>query len=401
MRMANWVRHTKPSFVSEVLEFARQDDVISFAGGQTLDVRLCMTEETKEAYETVLNESAKDILRYSQSEGEEELRRAIATVLTEEWCPTHKDDVVVTNGSQQALDLIAKAFLRPGDVIAIESPTGLGAISAFTPYHPLFVAVPCDEEGMLVSHLEQVLRQHRPRFVYLMSTFHNPTGRTMGLERRKRIVGLCKAAGVPIVEHNSYEGLGFHEHSLPTLRSLSDEVIYVGSLSKTLSPGLRIGWIVGKGPVREAVKLGIQATCQGISVLNQRAAAKLLLHPNYKAHVGSLVAAYAERMDALLQAVRTELPEGCTWRSPAGGPNLWLRLPEGVSALDLLSLSMEKNTVFLPGRPFYIEEHPESEQTLRLNVTNASSERIMEGIARMGESLRQLLGVPHPVLTRS
>lgn len=401
MRMANWVTHNKPPFRDDVVELAKQKDVISFAGGKALDVSLCMTEETKDAYEAILAESAKDVLLCGPSEGEQVLRQAIATLLTEECCPTDKEEVVVTNGSQQALDLIAKAFLRPGDVIAIESPTGVGAISAFTPYHPLMVPVACDQDGMLPSQLEQVLKRHRPRFVYLMPTFHNPTGRTMGLERRKRIVNLCKAAGVPIVEHNSYEGLGFREQSLPTLKSLWNEVIYVGSLSKTLAPGLRIGWIVGLGPVREAVKLGIEATCQGISVLNQRVAAKLLMHPNYKAHVSRLVEAYKERMDALLGALASEFPGGCEWKVPAGGPYVWIRLPEHVSSSDLLSLVMEKDTVFLPGKPFYVEDHADSDRTLRLCVASESPERIRDGVGRIGASLRQLAAPTNPIFVRS
>lgn len=389
MKLARWVQNAKPSFVREILKFTQMPDVISFAGGMPAP-ELFPVEEMTEVMVQAMKESGRYVMQYAPTEGDPMLRSVLAERLVADRNPATADDILLVNGSQHALDLIAKAFIDPGDVVLVETPTYLGALQAFRPYHPNIIAVPTDDEGMVPEHLEAMLSQHQPKFVYVMPTFHNPRGTTMGLERRKAIVALCKAADVPIIEDDPYGELRYRGERLPHLRELWDQAVYLGTFSKIMCPGIRLGWIVAPPAILNAVKLGIQATALNISPMTQRIAALLMKRPTFDQHLDKLRKFYGERMHVMLDCLQ-EFPEGTTWSEADGGLFVWVTLPAGVLAMDLVPKALERKVAFVPGEPFYAAEGGES--SMRLNFSNSTPDQIREGMGRLREAIETLMPV--------
>ncbi|EPZ52732.1 MULTISPECIES: PLP-dependent aminotransferase family protein [Alicyclobacillus] len=387
MRLASWVQHSEPSFIREILKAAQQPDVISFAGGLP-SPELFPVQEAMEVYQEILSSQGSVALQYSPSEGETSLREVIATQLLKKSMQIQVDDVLITNGSQHGLDLVGKSFINPGDVVLVESPTYLGALQAFAPYQPRFVTVDTDEEGMIPEALAQALQVYHPKFIYLVPTFQNPTGRTMGLTRREQIVQLCQAAEVAIVEDDPYSDLRYDGRPVPSIRSLWNEVIYLGTLSKTVAPGMRLGWLVAPPKFMHAAKLGMQATCLNVSALTQHAAARLLSHPNHGQHIDTIRKAYGERMRCMLDSLEREFPSGTAWTRPDGGLFIWVTLPDGIRSFDLVESAYQNRVAFVPGTPFFVGNDGES--NMRLNFSNSSLAQIEVGIRRLGNAIKQV-----------
>lgn len=387
MKLAHWVQNSGPSFIREILKVTQQQGVISFAGGLPAP-ELFPVKDIMELYQQVLSERGNLVLQYSPSEGEPQLREAVSKQLHVKGMRVHMDDVLITNGSQHGLDLIGKSFINPGDTVFVESPTYLGALQAFIPYQPRFVTIQTDEEGMIPEALAVALHEYQPKFIYLVPTFQNPTGRTMGLQRREQIVHLCQSAGVPIVEDDPYSDLRFRGAPVSSLRSLWDEVIYLGTLSKTIAPGMRLGWIVAPKSIMYALKLSMQATSLNVSALAQHVAALVLSDPKHEQHLKIIRTSYAERMHFMLNSLKSEFPHGTTWVRPDGGLFIWVTLPDGIRSLDLVEPALQNGVAFVPGSPFYVGGG--GEFTMRLNFSNSSPEQIQVGMSRLGKAIQQV-----------
>lgn len=387
MQLARWVTGMKPSFIREILKVTTQPGVISFAGGLPAP-ELFPVPELAEAFAASLARQGGQMLQYSPSEGDPDLRNVLSRHLGSRGIPADPDDILLTNGSQHGLDLVAKAFVDPGDVVLTENPTYLGALQAFGPYGPRVRAVDSDEEGMEPAALAAAIVDHRPKLVYVMPTFQNPRGTSMSAARREAIAAVCREADVALVEDDPYGELRYRGEPQPGLRRFWDQTIYLGTFSKTLAPGLRLGWVVTPPAVMAALKLGLQATCLHVGTLTQRVAAMVLAHPSYPAHLQRLRKVYGERMACMLEQLRLHFPPGTRWSEPEGGLFIWVELPDHMKALDLFHLAIEQGVAFVPGQPFFAAGGGES--GMRLNFSNSTPEQIHEGMMRLGRALNHL-----------
>ncbi len=391
-------RRMSSSAIRELLKLTEQPDFISFAGGMPAP-EVFPVEQVRRAAERVLREHGPQALQYSATEGYRPLRELIAR-WTAHQAPAAGvdagvDNVLITSGSQQALDVIGKMFIDPGDRILVESPTYLGALQAWNAYGPEYVTVPSDERGMVVEAAEAAL-DRKPKLIYLVPNFNNPTGATLALERRRRLVELAAQRGVPIVEDDPYNALRFEGEPLPPLLSFAAQrtgdglyhggVIYLSTFSKILAPGLRLAWVVAEPEVIALLTRGKQGADLHTSTLNQMIAHEVAREGFLDEHIHLIRRTYRERRDVMLEAMAQHFPPAARWNRPEGGMFLWCRLAEGVDATERLQAAVSKKVAFVPGASF----HPNGggENTLRLNFSNASPDNIREGIRRLGEVLR-------------
>lgn len=395
----NWTvsdraRGMKASAIREILKITERPDIISFAGGLPAP-ELFPIQALKEACAKVLDTYGPKSLQYSLTMGVLPLREVLAERLSKKGLPVTIDNVFITGGSQQGLDLIAKVFLNEGDAVLCENPTYLGAIQAFNVMRPKYVPVEMDHDGMIVEQAEEKIKEHHPRFIYVVADFQNPSGITLSLERRKQLVGLGEKYQIPIVDDNPYGELRYVGEKIPSLQSLGrDLVIELGTFSKIVSPGLRIGW----GIVSTEVTTMFERLKQGAD-LHTNTFAQYVVYEYIKAgnldrHIEEIKAAYSERRGVMIQALRQHFPEGVSWFEPEGGLFLWVELPTEVSASALLDTAVEQKVAYVPGKPFYPYE--DRDNTLRLNFSNASPEMITEGIKRLGKVFSESLKAPHP-----
>jgi 2-aminoadipate transaminase len=351
----------------------------------------------------VLDELGASALQYGTTEGYLPLRELIARHTARYGIAARASNVLVTSGSQQALDLIGKLFLDRGDTVVVEEPTYLGALQAFRAYEPRFVAVPVDEDGVRTDLLGTVLENERPKLLYLLPNFQNPSGVTLSAERRRQVVELAAHHDVPIIEDDPYGQLryeGTHETPLFVLdsereRERSDDpvrgahVIYTSTFSKLLAPGLRIGWILAPEEVIARLVLLKQGTDLHTSTFTQMLAHAACRGGFLDRHIRVLRRTYAERRDTMLAALAAHMPSGVTWTRPAGGLFLWMRLPPALDARDVLRAAMEKRVAFVPGAAFHATGG--GENTMRLNFSYAAPARIETGVRRLAEAVRVCL----------
>ncbi|MDP9185432.1 MAG: PLP-dependent aminotransferase family protein [Actinomycetota bacterium] len=377
------------SEVRALFAVASRPEVVSFAGGMPY-VHALPTAEVIGVAREVLEQHAEIALQYGGGQGSLALRDRLVMLMAEEGIAADPEDVVVTTGAQQGLDLLGKIFIDPGDLIAVEAPAYVGALTAFGAYEPRFLPIEIDDDGMIVEQLEQaLLRGERPTFVYTVPNFGNPAGVTMSTERRQQLVALCREAGIPIIEDNPYGLLRFEGDPQPCLRSLDPEnVIYLGTVSKTFSPGVRVGWALAEPSVVQRLVLAKEAADLCSSNLTMLMTERWFSDEDrWRRTLAGLVETYRARRDVMLEALEERFPSDATWTHPAGGFYVWVTLPEWFDAKALLAAAVERRVAYVPGTAFY----PDGRGTdrLRLAFCYPPEDHIREGIARLGALLHE------------
>ncbi|MCX5050137.1 PLP-dependent aminotransferase family protein [Streptomyces sp. NBC_00201] len=378
--------------VRDILAVTARPEVINFAGGLPAP-ELFDAEGIARAYRAVLAESSAQALQYSTTEGEPALRAALAARTSARGLPTQPDDLLVTTGSQQALSLLATALLEPGDVVLVESPCYLAALQVFAFAGARVVAVPGDGDGVDPAALEELVVRERPKLLYTVPTFQNPTGRTMPAGRRAAVASVAARRGLWIIEDDPYGELRFEGERVPWIASYEgavDRTVLLGSFSKVMAPGLRLGWLRAPGELRRACVVAKQAADLHTPTVNQLAATRYLADSDLDAHVARVAGVYGRRRDAMLAGLAAALPEGSVWDRPEGGMFLWARLPESYDTTALLPRVVRHDVAYVPGAPFYAGDPDRS--TLRLCFVTQTPEEIGEGLRRLGEALGEGLG---------
>ncbi|MEU3891098.1 PLP-dependent aminotransferase family protein [Streptomyces sp. NPDC029041] len=373
--------------VRDILAVTARPEVINFAGGLPAP-ELFDAHGIAAAYEAVLAEAPARALQYSTTEGEPALRDALAARTTARGLPTGPDDLLVTTGSQQALSLLATALLEPGDTVLVENPCYLAALQAFGFAGARIVAVPGDEHGVDPGALEELVVRERPKLLYTVPTFQNPTGRTLPAERRAAVAAVAARRGLWILEDDPYGELRYDGERVPWIAAhpgAEDRTVLLGSFSKVMAPGLRLGWLRAPGELRRACAVAKQAADLHTPTVNQLAAARYLADHDLDTHVARVAGVYRERRDAMLCGLAGALPPGSVWNRPEGGMFLWARLPEPYDTTALLPQVVRHDVAYVPGAPFYAG--PPDRRTLRLCFVTPTPEEIGEGLRRLGEGL--------------
>lgn len=387
-RFARRMEALKASEIREILKVTQRPEVISFAGGLPAP-ELFPVARLAAATEKVFEEEGTRALQYSTTEGHPPLRRKIAERMKASWgAQVTPEQVLVTSGSQQGLDLTGKLFLDEGDVVLCESPTYLGALSAWNVMRPRWVEVATDDDGMDPSALEAKLRAHpNAKAIYVIPTFQNPSGRTWSLERRRRFMEVVDRHDVWVVEDNPYGELRLEGDPVPSLKSLDTKgrVVALGTFSKVFCPGLRIAWVAADLSVIEKLVILKQGADLQTATLSQLQVNRYLEENDLDADIAKIVPVYRERRDAMLSALEKEMPAGVRWTRPEGGLFLWMTLPANLNARTLLDECVRQNVAFVPGGAFF--PNGGNENTLRLNYSNMPIERIREGVKRLAASL--------------
>ncbi len=379
------------SEVRALFAVAARPEVVSLAGGMPY-VEGLPAQEVLEVATQVLRDLGSTALQYGGGQGQLALRDRTVMLMAEEGVDADPDDVVITTGAQQALDLLGKIFIDPGDTIVVEAPAYVGALTAFAAYQPRFLTIELDDEGMIVEQLERaIVRGERPTFVYTVPNFGNPAGVTMSRRRREHLVALCRETGIPIVEDNPYGLLRFEGEPLPCLRSLDPRnVIYLGTVSKTFSPGVRVGWALADPSVIQRLVLAKEAADLCGSNLTMLLTERWFADEGrWRSALNGLIDTYRARRDAMLDALERHMPDGARWSHPEGGYFIWLDLPEETG--DLLARAEAAGVTFVPGTDFFADGG--GTKSLRLAFSFVSPEEIADGIEKLAGLLR---GAPSP-----
>jgi 2-aminoadipate transaminase len=372
-----------PSVIREILKVTEKPGIISFAGGLP-SPKTFPINAFSAACEKVLRDDGQAALQYAASEGYAPLREMVAAMLPWDVDPAQ---VLITTGSQQGLDLIAKILIDEGSRVLVETPTYLGALQAFTPMEPNIISVASNADGLDLQDLKA--KAEGARFFYVLPNFQNPTGRTMREESRAALSAQASALGLPIVEDNPYGELWFDEPPpLPLTARNPEGCVYLGSFSKVLAPGLRLGFMVAPKSLYPKLLQAKQAADLHSPSFNQRMVAEVMKDGFLERHVPTIRTLYKSQRDAMLTAMTREMPAGVEWNTPAGGMFLWVRLPQGMNAIELLPRAVERNVAFVPGWAFYAD-HPDT-RTLRLSFVTASAAQIDIGIAALAAAIREL-----------
>ncbi|MBS0454392.1 MAG: PLP-dependent aminotransferase family protein [Proteobacteria bacterium] len=384
-KLAARAEKMNPSVLREILKVTERPGIISLAGGLP-SPKTFPIKAFADACAEVLHKDGNAALQYAASEGYAPLREAVAQMLPWDVDPAQ---VLITTGSQQGLDLIAKVLLDPGSRVLVETPTYLGALQAFSPMEPVAVGVASDEQGVLPDDLEAKAKD--ARFVYLLPNFQNPTGRTMTEARRAAVTAAAQKAGLPIVEDNPYGELWFDEEPpLPLTARNPEGCIYLGSFSKVLAPGLRLGFMVAPKSIFPKLLQAKQAADLHSPIFNQRMVYEVMKDGFLGRHVPTIRSLYKAQRDAMLAALRREMKGlDVAFNSPAGGMFLWLRMPEGIDTVSLLPKAVERGVAFVPGAPFYAGSG--DPRTMRLSFVTASEQEIDTAIAALAETVREAL----------
>lgn len=380
----------RPSTIREILKVTAQPEIISFAGGLPAP-ELFPVDAVRVAAENVLARSGAEALQYGPSEGFAPLREWIAQEMRTRGVVCAPSNVLVTNGSQQVLDLAAKLLLNAGDVVLTENPTYLAAIQAFQTLEARFVPVPTDEEGLIPSALPELLRKHRPKFLYTIPNFQNPTGITLSASRRQELAAIAARESLIVLEDDPYGKLRYHGVELPPVKHWDErgQVLYASTFSKTIAPGLRLGWVVAPEEVFARLLILKQAADLHTSSFDQRIAHAYLTSNNQNEHLERIRRAYGERFAVMDEALRSHLSSAFHWTKPEGGMFLWVTGPANLDGLALLEKAIVQKVAFVPGRDFFPAEGGKNH--LRLNFSNSTPERIREGVRRLGGLCRDLV----------
>ncbi len=404
-RYAHRIKNMGSSVIRELLKYAEQPGIISFAGGLPAP-EVFPIEAFQKACNTVITEQGALALQYSTTEGYLPLREMIARHSSQYMPEVTVDNILITSGSQQALDFLGRLFINRGDYIVVESPTYLGALQAWNAYGAQYITVRCDEDGMVVDELEAALRIG-PKFIYVLPNFQNPGGFTLSLERRRQLIELADRYGVPIVEDDPYGQLRYDGANIPSLVSLDGEfrgknggcysgnVIYLSTFSKLLAPGLRLAWVIAPTQVIRKLVMAKQAADLHTASFNQYVAYEVGKGGFLDEHVKYIRKVYKERRDAMLEIMDEMFPPEVTWTHPQGGMFLWGTMPEKLDAAEVLKVALERKVAFVPGASFHATGG--GKNTMRLNFSYSTPEVIREGITRLGITLKELLVEPDEV----
>ena len=392
IRFAKRMEALNGSEIRELLKLIEKPEVISFAGGLPAP-ELFPIEEMKEISRIVLEESGTQALQYSTTEGFQPLREQIARRMnSKNKTNVTKDDILITNGSQQGLDFAGRVFLNEGDVVLCESPSYLGAINAFKSYGSKFIEVPTDKDGMIMEELEKILEvTENVKMIYVIPDFQNPTGITWTLERRKKFIEIISKYEIPVLEDNPYGELRFKGESLPSLKSMDKKglVIFLGTFSKILCPGYRLGWTCASQNILKKFIFVKQVADLQASSISQIEVSKFIDLYNLDNHVKKINEVYARRRDLMLETMKEEFPEGVKWTHPEGGLFMWVTVPESINTTEMMKKCVENNVAYVPGVAFY----PGRTKTnnFRLNYSNMDEDRIVIGIKRIAEVIKNEL----------
>ncbi|HSQ39711.1 MAG TPA: PLP-dependent aminotransferase family protein [Anaerolineales bacterium] len=398
-RYAHRMQKMGSSVIRELLKLTEQPDIISFAGGLPAP-EVFPVKEFQQACNTVLEQQGAQALQYSTTEGYLPLREMIARHNARFSVEVTADNILITSGSQQALDFIGRLFINRGDYIVVESPTYLGALQAWNAYGAQYISIPMDEDGMIVDELESALRKG-PKFIYVLPNFQNPSGSTLSLERRNKLVELADKYGVPIVEDDPYGQLRYEGENIPSVVYLdskfrgpngghySGNVIYLSTFSKLLAPGLRLAWVIAPPEVIRKLVMAKQAADLHTSSFNQYVAYEVGKGGFLDEHVKFIRDVYKERRDVMLEMMEEMFPPEASWTHPLGGMFLWGILPEGMDAADALKIAIERKVAFVPGAAFHANGG--GANTMRINFSYSKPDTIREGITRMGTVLKELV----------
>lgn len=382
----------RASDIREILKITQRPEVISFAGGLPAP-EFFPSREIADVTCRVLEREGTRALQYSTTEGHSPLRDFIAARMNRKWGTSlSPDEILITTGSQQGLDLIGKIFLDRDDVVVCESPTYLGAVMSFNTFRPRWIEVPTNDDGMDMGVLKSVLeRERRVKFIYVVPNFQNPTGRTWSLLRRRELMELVTRHSVPVVEDNPYGELRFAGEPLPAIQSMdtTGSVMSLGTFSKIFCPGLRVGWIAANKAFRDKLVIVKQGADLHSSTFDQMVTAEYLATYDIDQNIQRILVAYRSRRDVMVRALELEMPAGVRFSRPAGGLFLWVELPDEINSRELLSRCLEHNVAFVPGGSFFPARNREN--TLRLNFSNMPEERIVEGVRRMAVAVREMM----------
>ena len=387
----------RSSAMRDLMAITARPEVISLAGGLP-DTSAFPPESFAAQMTRIAHESSAEALQYGPTEGFEETKACILEVMRAEGMAPDPEDVIVTTGGQQAIDLICKTLIDPGDPVICEAPTYPGAVPTFSSYEADVIQVTTDDEGMRTDELEGVLERlareaRRPKFIYSVPSFQNPAGVTLSAERRARLVELARRYELLLCEDNPYGLLRFEGDPQRTLYSLDggDYVIYLGTFSKILSPGIRVGWVVAPPPVLEKIGLGKQAADLCTSTLTQFFVREYFAEGRWRAYIDDLIEIYRARRDVMLESLERHFPAQAEWTHPQGGLFVWATLPDYIDTTDLLAKALRENVAFVPGRAAYVDGR--GAHSMRLNFSGSTEDEIREGIRRIGKVVSDQVGL--------
>ena len=387
---ADRMTKTHKSFIREILKVTQDDKVISFAGGLP-NPKLFPVKEFADACQKVLLQDGENVLQYSTTEGYLPLREFISErYFVKSGLKASPDEILITNGSQQCLDLVGKVFLNKGDRVIIERPGYLGAIQAFGIFEPEFVPIPLLEDGMDIDLLEKALKANQTKLFHTVINFQNPSGVTYSQQKREKLADIIKNYNMVLVEDNPYGELRFMGEDLPSMKNyLPESTVVLGSFSKVVTPGLRLGWICAGRDVMEKIIVAKQSSDLHSNYLSQRAVYQYLIDNDLDEHILNIRKVYKKQRDLMVSMIEKHFPQEIKCTKPEGGMFLWVTLPENISSLDLFKLAMKENVAFVPGRAFYVDGG--GDNTLRLNFSNSDEEKIEDGIKRLANVIKRVL----------
>lgn len=385
----------RSSAMRDMMAITARPEIISLAGGLP-DTSTFPVDAFVAEMDRIAGGKVPEVLQYGPTEGLQLVREQITEVMLAEQMHVDVADVTVTTGGQQAIDLITKVLIDPGDILICDAPTYPGAIPTFCSYEAEIIQIESDADGMRIDILEQTLAElaekgRKPKFIYSVPTFQNPGGVTLSLERRQQLVAIARRHEILIVEDNPYGLLRYEGEALPTLYALDGGayVVYLGTFSKILSAGLRIGWVVAPPPIREKIVLGKGASDLCTSTLTQDFAGEYFKKGNWQAYVDDLIDIYRSRRDAMVGAMSEYFPHGATWNKPHGGLFIWATMPDVLDTSDMLAKAISKGVAFVPGTSAYVDGRGAS--SMRLNFSGVREDEIIEGIRRIGAVAREQL----------
>lgn len=376
------------SFIREILKVTEDKNIISFSGGLP-NPKSFPVKEIGEAVSKVLSKNGAEILQYSTTEGYLPLRQYIAERYLKKGLNVDASEILITNGSQQGIDLISKVFLDKGDKVLVENPTYLAAIQSFGLFEPEFKSVPLLKDGVDIDTLQKILSHNEIKLFYSVTNFQNPTGISYSKEKRQKVAEILKDKDILFVEDNPYGEIRFLGEDIPPVKAYLPNSVLFGSFSKIVSPGMRLGWIVADEEIMDKIVIAKQASDLHSNYFTQRVVYQYLIDNDVDEHIEKIKKMYRNQRNLMISMIEEHFPENVHYTEPEGGMFLWVTLPEGLSSMDLFQLAIKENVSFVPGKAFFTDGS--GDNTLRLNFSNSNEKRIEKGIKRLGKAIYELM----------